>query len=157
VGTLLSVASFDQIRTATINDVGGILGLIEPLEQEGILVRRSREKIEADIGDYIILTRDGAVIACAALHIDEKKSVAEVACLVVHNDYQKLGKGDELYSSLEQKALDMEIKKIFVLTTHAVHWFLGKGFIQTDIDALPLDKIALYNIQRNSKVLIKKI
>jgi len=89
VGTLLSAASFDQIRTATINDVGGILELIQPLEQEGILVRRSREKIEAAINDYTVLLRDGSVIACAALHVEQENKYAELACLVVDENYQK--------------------------------------------------------------------
>ena len=39
-GTLISQDHYEQLRTATIEDVGGILELIEPLEAEGSLVKR---------------------------------------------------------------------------------------------------------------------
>jgi amino-acid N-acetyltransferase len=97
IGTLLSTSSFDAIRPARIEDIGGILELISPLEEEGVLVRRSREKMETEINDYTVLTRDDSVIACAALHIYTDEKVAELASLVVHSDYEKNAKGSYLY------------------------------------------------------------
>ena len=41
-GTLVSQEQFEVVREATIEDVGGLLDLISPLEEQGILVRRSR-------------------------------------------------------------------------------------------------------------------
>ncbi len=157
VGTLLSAASFDQIRTATIDDIGGILELIEPLEQEGILVRRSREKIEADIEAYTVLVRDGTVIACGALHIEEDNKYAELACLAVDINYQESGKGEELFLKIEEQAIKKGVEKLFVLTTQTAHWFLERGFIEGEIDDLPVSKQAFYNYQRNSKVLIETL
>ena len=157
VGTLLSAASFDQIRTATIDDVGGILELIQPLEQEGVLVRRSREKIEADIDDYTVLVRDGAVIACAALHVEQDNKYAELACLVVDENYQKLGKGEELFLYIEEQAIKQGIEKLYILTTQTAHWFLERGFIEADVNDLPVSLQEFYNYQRNSKVLIESL
>ncbi|MEE9160203.1 MAG: amino-acid N-acetyltransferase [Gammaproteobacteria bacterium] len=157
VGTLLSAASFDQIRSATIDDVGGILELIQPLEQEGILVRRSREKIEADINDYTVLMRDGTVIACGALHVEQDSKYAELACLAVDKNYQKSGKGEELFLKIEEQAIKKGVEKLFILTTQASHWFLERGFIEGDIDDLPVSKQEFYNYQRNSKVLIESL
>lgn len=157
VGTLLSTAPFDQIRIARIDDVGGILELIEPLEKEGILIRRSREKIEADIEAYTVLVRDGTVIACAALKVEEDNKYAELACLAVDKNYQESGKGDELFLKIEEQAIKKGVEKIFVLTTQTVHWFLEHGFIESDVDNLPVSKHAFYNYQRNSKVLIKTL
>jgi len=157
VGTLLSAASFDQIRLATIDDVGGILELIQPLEQEGILVRRSREKIEADINDYTVLMRDGTVIACGALHVEQDSKYAELACLAVDKNYQKSGKGEELFLKIEEQAIKKGVEKLFILTTQASHWFLERGFIEGDIDDLPVSKQEFYNYQRNSKVLIQSL
>lgn len=157
VGTLLSAVSFDQIRIASIDDVGGILELIEPLEQEGILVRRSREKIEADIEVYTVLVRDGTVIACGALHIEEDNKYAELACLAVDKNYQESGKGEELFLKIEEQAIKQGVEKLFVLTTQTAHWFLERGFIEGEIDDLPVSKQAFYNYQRNSKVLIKTL
>jgi len=157
VGILLSAASFDQIRTANIDDVGGILELIQPLEQEGILVRRSRENIEADINDYTVLMRDGTVIACGALHVEQDSKYAELACLAVDNNYRKSGKGEELFLKIEEQAISKGIEKLFILTTQTTHWFLECGFIEGDVDNLPVSKQEFYNYQRNSKVLIKNL
>lgn len=157
VGTLLSVASFDQIRSATIDDIGGIMELIQPLEQEGILVRRSREKIEADINDYTVLMRDGTVIACAAMHEAQDNKYAELACLAVDENYQKSGKGEELFLYIEEQAINRGVEKLFILTTQTAHWFLERGFIEADVDDLPVSKQEFYNYQRNSKVLIETL
>lgn len=157
VGTLLSTAPFDQIRIARIDDVGGILELIEPLEKEGILIRRSREKIEADIEAYTVLVRDGTVIACASLKVEEDNKYAELACLAVDKNYQESGKGDELFLKIEEQAIKKGVEKIFVLTIQTAHWFLEHGFIESDVDDLPVSKHAFYNYQRNSKVLIKTL
>ncbi|OGT22564.1 MAG: amino-acid N-acetyltransferase, partial [Gammaproteobacteria bacterium RBG_16_57_12] len=68
IGTLISADLFEGTRPATIDDVGGILELIAPLEQAGILVRRSRERLETEIGRFVVVERDGMIIACAALY-----------------------------------------------------------------------------------------
>lgn len=157
IGTLLSTGPYDDLRQATIEDIGGILELIQPLEEDGIMVRRSREKMEMDISDYTVLMRDDAVIACAALHVYQEEAAAELACLVVHENYRKQSKGEELLLKAENDARKRGMKKLFVLTTHAVHWFLEQGFVEATIDDLPVAKKQLYNYQRNSKVLIKEL
>lgn len=157
VGTLLTDTPFDDLRAATIDDVGGILELIQPLEQDGTLVRRSREKLEMEIGDYTVLVRDGAVIGCAALHIYPDDGAAELACLVVDENYRQLEKGRDLYLYAENHARLNGVKKLFVLTTQATHWFLEQGFDEAKTEDLPVMKQEMYNYQRNSKVLIKEI
>ena len=157
VGTLLSATPFDVIRPATIDEVGGILELIQPLEEQGTLVRRSREKLEMEISDYYVLMRDSTVIACAALHIYNNEGIAELACLAVNADYQKAAKGKSLYSTIEKEAVSKGIKKIFVLTTQTTHWFLEQGFNEAAIDDLSVSQQELYNYKRNSKVLMKDI
>lgn len=154
VGTLLSRDPFDQIRVATIEDIGGIFALIQPLEKQGILVYRSREKIEADIADYTILVRGGSVIACGILHIEEDSRYAELACLVVDSNYHNLGNGSALLNHIQQQAKKQGVEELFVLTTQASHWFLEHGFTEIAVDQLPLSRQVLYNYQRNSKVLL---
>lgn len=157
VGTMLSAMPYDDLRSATIEDIGGILELVQPLEEQGVLVRRSREKMEMEIADYSVLIRDGAVIACAALHMYKDEAAAELACLTVHENYQKQSRGEELYLKVENDAREKGARKLFVLTTHATHWFLERGFVEATIDDLPVAKKELYNYQRNSKVLIKEL
>ncbi len=157
VGTLLSDLPFDTLHQATVDDIGGILELIQPLEEQGVLVKRSREKIETDINDYIVLVRDGTVIACAALHDYPEDKVMELACLAVHPEYQNRGKGEMLYQFIEKIAQEQGAEMLMLLTTQTEHWFVEKGFEETDISNLPITKQSIYNYQRNSKVLVKKI
>jgi len=157
IGTLLTSTPYDTIRQATVNDVAGIYELIEPLEQQGILVERSQDKIEVDIDDYIVLVRDGTVIACAALHDYPKEKVMEIACVAVHPDYRNQSMGEMLYKSIEGLALQNGAKTILALTTQTEHWFIERGFVETEVSALPIEKQEIYNYQRNSKALIKKL
>src|SRR5690606_41003430 len=66
--------SYESLRQASIEDVGGILELLEPMEQQGILVRRSRELLEAEIDRFRVIEKDGAIIACAALYPYDNRS-----------------------------------------------------------------------------------
>lgn len=157
VGTLVTAENYEGLRTATINDIGGILGLISPLEEQGVLVKRSREQLELDIDNFTVIERDGMIIACAAIFSFAEAEAAELACLAVHKDYQVHGRGDDLMQHIEWQARKKHIKKLFTLTTQAMHWFIERGFVECNTDDLPIEKKSLYNYQRNSKVLCKQI
>ncbi len=155
-GTMITTDTYEGLRAANINDVGGVLELIEPLESEGILTRRSREQLELEIDKFTVIERDGMIIACAAVYPYEEK-VAEIACVAVNKEYRKQGRGEELLKHIEQQCINKGIEKMFLLTTHTAHWFLEKGFVEMDIKDLPVVKQDLYNAQRNSKVFCKTL
>jgi len=157
IGTLITDDIYDETHTATIDDVGGILEMIQPLEEQGVLVRRSRELIEMEIDHFTVMERDGMIIGCAALYPDHEKHVGELACLVIHPDYQGQGRGDSLLQLIEKQALQNELDTLFALTTRTTHWFRERGFSPADIKSLPLKRKAMYNFQRNSRAFIKKI
>lgn len=157
IGSLISATPFDEIRKATIEDVAGILELIEPLETAGVLAHRSREKLELEIDQFTILLRDDVIIGCAAMYPFMDEGVAEIACLAIHDNYRNEGRGDQLLASLEREAKRQGLERLFVLTTHALHWFIERGFEKAKLDDLPVKRKELYNIQRNSKVLIKTL
>ena len=157
VGTLVTAENYEGLRTASIDDIGGIMGLISPLEEQGVLVKRSREQLELDINNFTVIERDGMIIACAAIFAFDKEEAAELACLAVHQDYQAHGRGDDLMQHIEWQARKQHMKKIFTLTTQAMHWFIERGFVECGADDLPVEKKSLYNYQRNSKVLCKQI
>ncbi len=157
IGTLVSAAPFDRMRRAIIDDVAGILELIEPLEAQGVLVRRSREKLEREIGHFTMLLRDEAIIGCAALYPYEGEGLAELACLTVHPDYRNAGRGEELLQNVEREARAAGLRKLFVLTTQAAHWFVERGMMEVSIEDLPLARQDLYNYRRNSKVFAKTL
>jgi len=157
IGTLISGGKYEDIRRATIEDVGGILELIEPLESEGVLVRRERERLEMEIDHFTVVERDGTVIACAALYPFADEGIGELACLAVHQEYRKQGRGDDLLEYLERQARGQGIGKLFVLTTRTAHWFQERGFKAAALKDLPVARQEMYNYQRRSKVFIKTL
>jgi amino-acid N-acetyltransferase len=157
VGTLVTGETYERLRRATIDDVGGILELIQPMEAEGILVRRSREQLELEIDRFSVIERDGVVLGCAAFYPFPAESLGELACLAIHPDYRTAGRGDRLLEFVETEAATLGIGRLFVLTTRTAHWFRERGFQPGDIRNLPLRRRELYNYQRNSKVFIKEL
>ncbi len=157
VGTMISAENLESLREATIEDVGGILRLIEPLEADGTLVKRGRELIEREVDYFSVIEHDGVIFGCAALYPFPAEKMAEMACLTVSPDSQAQGDGERLLKHLENRARAAGLKKLFVLTTRAAHWFLKRGFVNASLDDLPRDRQNMYNWQRKSLVLIKNL
>ena len=157
VGTMVNADTYDSIRRATIDDIGGILELIRPLEESGALVRRSREKLETEIAHFNVVDRDGAVIACAAMYPFPGERLAELACLAVDDAYRRAQYGERLLTLAEREAREAGAERLFVLTTRAAHWFRERGFVEADHSILPGERQALYNFQRRSRVLVRAL
>jgi len=156
-GTLITSENFEDIRPASIKDLAGLIELIKPLEEQDILVKRSREKLEMEIEHFTVVERDGMIIACAALYPYLQDKVAELACLAVHPDYQKNNRGDQLLKYIERQTKQLGIQQLFVLTTRTAHWFRERGYNPDDIKKLPVKRKSLYNYQRQSKMFAKTI
>jgi len=156
-GTLVAQEQFESLREATIEDVGGLMELITPLEDQGILVRRSREVLEREIEQFSIVEREGLIIACAALYQIADSDFGELACLAVNPAYRHGGRGDELLERIEERARAQGLKTLFVLTTRTAHWFRERGFEPSSVDRLPAARASLYNYQRNSQVFEKAL
>jgi amino-acid N-acetyltransferase len=154
-GTLLTAEPYEEIRNARIDDIGGILELLGPLEAEGTLVRRSRDLLETEIERFTVVELDGMIIGCASLHTYPQDRIAELAGVAVHSDYRNSGRGDALLEHMEKRALASGIDRLFVLTTQTAHWFRERGFLPSQVSTLPMAKREMYNYQRNSKVFIK--
>ena len=130
-------------------DVGAIVELIRPLEDAGVLVRRSRDRIERDIGEFFVAELDGSLTGCCALH-QLGEGNAELACLVGGDLV-----GSRLLAAVEEAGRAVGVERLFALTTTAVDWFLEHGFGATTVAELPANRQRLYNYRRNSKVLVK--
>ncbi len=157
IGCMISQETLQALRKARIEDVGGILQLIEPLETEGILVRRNRELLEIEIDRFTVFEHDGIILGCAALYPFPEEHACELACLAIHPDYRDQGYGNLLLKHIENKTISQNIRTLFALTTHATHWFIEHGFTEATPAELPKTKQNLYNYQRRSKVLIKHL
>lgn len=161
VGTVMTRAPLARLREATAEDVGAVLNLIAPLEADGTLVKRGRERLEMEIERFSLLDHDGVVVGCAALYplsrIRGEPAAAELACLAVMPEYRRAGYGDQLRRHLEARAKAQKIKRLCVLTTRTAHWFFERGFSEAGPEALPKSRRELYNYQRRSKVLVKNL
>lgn len=157
VGTMISQVNLESLRLANFDDAGGIKTLIEPLEKDGTLVRRGRDRIERDIDHFIVLEHDGILWGCCALYPYPEQEMGELACLVVHPSWQGTGDGERLLKKAELQARKQGLKKIFVLTTQTAHFFLKRGFVTGDVDQLPAERKRIYDWSRKSRVLIKSL
>ena len=157
IGSMVVESTLNTLRDADIEDVGGILQLLRPLEEQGILVRRSRELLEREIEQFVVLEHDHRIVGCAALYPFPDEASAELACLAVDAQYRDHGYGEAVLNHMVSVAKSQGMKKLFVLTTRTAHWFLERGFVEAEVTALPAQKKTLYNYQRRSKVFVRKI
>jgi amino-acid N-acetyltransferase len=157
IGTMVVDEKLESLREATVDDVGGILQLIEPFEKDGTLVKRGRTEIERDVGNYTVIEHDGVIFACAALYTYPEGRTAEMAALTVSPQVQGQGDGERILKRIEQRARGAGLDSIFVLTTRTTHWFLKRGFVLVDPDWLPDARKRKYNWDRKSQVLVKKL
>ena len=155
-GTLILSANFEVTRQANEDDIPAIIDIISPLEEQGVLVRRDRDKLEDEINYFTVVEREGLIVALAALYPYDCDS-GEIACIVTHPDYRNGTRGANLLNTLEANARAAGIQRVFVLTTQTAHWFIENGFTEIGLDDLPKAKQSLYNYQRKSKVLSKKL
>ncbi len=156
-GTLITGQSYEGLRPARAEDVTGVLELLRPLEERGVLVRRSRERLESEIDRFFLMERDGLVIACAALYPYPDQGMGELASVAVHADYRGGRRGDKLLEHIQTIARTRGLRRLFVLTTQTAHWFQERGFVPAPRESLPPEKQVLYNERRNSLVFINDL
>jgi len=157
IGTMVVPESPEHIRAASAEDVAGIVQILEPLEQQGVLVRREREMLERDIGHFFVLESEGNILGCAALYPFPEHKTAELAAVAVNPFYRDGGRGERLLDYAIAKARGMGLKTLFVLSTRTTHWFIERGFAETETGWLPERKAALYNYDRKSKIFVKEL
>ncbi len=156
-GTLVTQEAYEDVRPARMEDVGQLATLLQPLEDQGILVRRSRERLETEVDRFVVIDRDGMVIGCAALEPFPEDSMAELYCVAIHDRYREAGRGEALIERLEARARGLGVSRIFVLTTRSAHFFQERGFVPASVRHLPTARRATYDRRRRSRVLVKTI
>ena len=156
-GSMVTAKGLERLRPATIDDVGGILQLIEPLEADGTLVFRGRELLEREVSRFFVVEHDKMIVGCAALYPFPKGRTAELAAVAIRPEYRRMGYGEKLLDAISAQAKQQGLRKLIVLTTLAAHWFIERGFRPGNVTSLPEPKRSLYNWQRRSKVLVKSL
>ncbi|CAA6653561.1 unnamed protein product [Spirodela intermedia] len=157
VGTMIASDVYEGTRMARETDVPGMREIIQPLEESGALIRRTNEQLLEEIDNFVVVERDGSIIACAALFPFFKDRCAEVAAIAVSPECRGHGQGDRLLDYIEKWALSLGLEKLFLLTTRAADWFVRRGFSECSIDSLPEERRNKINISRGSKYYIKTL
>jgi amino-acid N-acetyltransferase len=156
-GTLVTSEAYEDMRPARLEDIGPLSALLRPLEDEGILIRRSRERLEMELDRFIIVERDGMIIGCAALEPFPDERMAELYCVAIHERYRESGRGQALLEFMEKRARTLGIERLFVLTTRSAHFFQERGFAPVTVRELPPRRRASYDRSRRSRVLMKTL
>ena len=157
IGTMVVPESPEHLRPASAEDVAGIATILEPLEQQGVLVKRTAEQLERDIERFFVIEAEGNILGCGALYPFGERRTGELAALAVNAFYRDGGRGERLLSYAEARARAMGLKSIFVLSTRTTHWFIERGFAEADPTWLPPERGAQYNYDRRSKVFVKEL
>ncbi|ESW27812.1 hypothetical protein PHAVU_003G234400 [Phaseolus vulgaris] len=157
MGTMVASDLYEGTRMAQVTDISGIKQLIQPLQESGILVMRTDEELLQSLGSFIVVEREGQIIACAALFPFFEEKCGEVAAIAVSPDCRGQGQGDKLLDYIEKKASYLEFEMLFLLTTRTADWFVRRGFSECSIDFIPEKKRKRINLSRKSKYYMKKL
>lgn len=150
-GTMIYSSGYGKIRAMKREDVTQVLSVMTPFIQKGILLARTEKDLEQTYNDYIVFEIDGAVRACAALHIYDKTQ-AEIAAVAVDETYSHIGIGPKLVGYLIEKAKAINLESLFILTTQTADWFESLGFKESVLETLPLERKAKWTKERSSKI-----
>ncbi|KAK8544275.1 hypothetical protein V6N13_034637 [Hibiscus sabdariffa] len=157
MGTMVASDLYEGTRMAMVTDLAGIRQIIQPLEESGTLVHRSEEELLKALDSFVVMEREGQIIACAALFPFFKDKCGEVACIAVSPECRGQGQGDKLLDYIEKKASSLGLDMLFLLTTRTADWFVRRGFRECTIDMLPDERRKKINLSRNSKYYMKKL
>ena len=152
-GTMVTSKSYEQIRKATLSDAELIFEIINSLAKDGMLLERDLATVEQNIDHYYLLERDKTTIGIVA--IVDYEGMTELASLAVVKSYQNGGRGKRLLKYVEKLVKQRPHQTLFALTTQSSHWFIDNGFINSDLDLLPKNRV--YDLKRNSKMYLKKL
>jgi amino-acid N-acetyltransferase len=150
-GTMVHADPFENIRPMALEDIPEVLRIMEPLIQQGNLVRRTEEDLHRKRSDYVVFETDGTVRGCGALH-RYGPSKAEVAALAVDGTYKHLGIGQRIVAYLIEEARKTGLAGVFALTTRTSDWFLSLGFESAAVEDLPAERRATYDAERKSRI-----
>ena len=150
-GTMIYSSNYGKIRAMRREDISGVLSVMRPFIKKEILLPRTEKQLEAEYNSYIVYELDGAIRACAALHIYDRKQ-AEIAAVAVDESCSHIGIGPKMIQYLIEKAKTISLESVFIMTTQTADWFEKQGFVPNDISTLPEERKKLWTPERGSKL-----
>lgn len=157
VGTMVASDLYEGTRMGKVDDLPGIRQIFKPLEDSGVLVKRTDEELLNALDSFIVVEREGQIIACAALFPFYEDKCGEVAAIAVSPDCRGQGQGDKLLEYIEKKASSIGLQRLFLLTTRTADWFVRRGFSECSIEYIPVERRKRINLSRGSKYYMKQL
>uniref|UniRef100_A0A0D9X0X1 amino-acid N-acetyltransferase n=1 Tax=Leersia perrieri TaxID=77586 RepID=A0A0D9X0X1_9ORYZ len=148
---------YEGTRIAREEDLLGIRKILRPLEESGVLVKRTDKELLEALESFYVVQRDGSIIACAALFPFPEDKSGEVAAIAVSEECRGKGQGDKLLDYIEKAAMALGLEKLFLLTTRTADWFVRRGFSECSIESIPEQRRKRINLSRGSKYYIKQL
>ncbi|XP_040382410.1 probable amino-acid acetyltransferase NAGS2, chloroplastic isoform X2 [Oryza brachyantha] len=156
-GTMIARDVYEGTRIAREEDLLGIRKILRPLEESGVLVKRTDKELLEALEAFYVVERDGSIIACAALFPFPEDKSGEVAAIAVSEECRGRGQGDKLLDYIEKAAMSLGLEKLFLLTTRTADWFVRRGFSECSIESIPEQRRKHINLSRGSKYYIKQL
>lgn len=113
-----------MIRKATLNDIPGILELVNA--NLGTLLPRSQDDYADLIETTYVCEKEGRIVGSCVLEIYSPK-IAEIRSFVVHSDYRRQGVGKGLIAEAVAEGRKRNIREIMVVTS-AREYFEKQNF-----------------------------
>ncbi|KAJ8765680.1 hypothetical protein K2173_014802 [Erythroxylum novogranatense] len=157
MGTMVASDQYEGTRMARVTDLTGIRQILRPLEESGTLVRRTDEELLKTLDSFVVVEREGQIIACAALIPYFEDKCGEVAAIAVSSECRGQGQGDKLLDYIEKKASSLGLEMLFLLTTRTADWFKRRGFSECSVELIPEKRRSKINLSRKSKYYMKKL
>jgi N-acetylglutamate synthase-like GNAT family acetyltransferase len=130
---------------------------MQPFVEEGRLLERSYEYLSDCLDDFVVITAENRIVACAGLRLYEKEQFGEIYALVVNKAYHNTDISKKLMEKLINKAIQLNLEIVFALSKHGGHFFRRHQFIESDIISLPVSRQKSYDYQRKSSIYLRKL
>ena len=128
---------------------------MQPFVEEGRLLERNYEYLSDCLDDFVIVTDQNRIIACAGLRLYEKEQFGEIYALVVNKAYHNTDISKKLMDKLMNRAKRLNLECVFALSKHGGHFFRHHRFIEDEITSLPISRQKNYDHQRKSSIYLK--
>ena len=115
-----------SVRHATLGDVSAIYRLIAYYAQQGVLLRRDKEEIRGNIGNFLVHSDGHRLVGCISLE-GYGTELGEIRSIAVAPEIRGRGVGSGLIESALAEARRREIVRVFAVT-HLPQLFVRSGF-----------------------------
>lgn len=128
-----------RARAARPDDAPRIAGLIGRWADQGLTIRRTEHEVVATIGQFAVVERTGALIACAAMQeicARTAVGICEIRSVAVDPEAIGSGAGRLAVTALVDRAARAGVTRL-VLLTKIPRFFERLGFTEIDVSSAP--------------------